>query len=509
MPRYTTQKPLTYEEKQLLIFTLDEMKARGIKVSKEVLDALKAREANWPVDRNGYFVKRDGTQYKPTEQQAAFVHSTARYSAFFTGRGGGKSASGAQKALHKIMQGESGAVINPVFSDFKESTWQEFKEWIPWRMVVPSQRHRANPEWEPTQPFKMVFMNGATAICKGLKNPNSARGPNINWLWYDESRNDKTGESWKIAIASVRKGIDPQIWTTTTPVGLSHWLYEFFVEKKVPQEVLDMLEASKESIDSFIQMFHGTIHDNMSNLDPGFYLSILSSYPAGWLKTREVDGEFAEEGGKIGDATWFTKIREDGHDRMLDDPLPDQIKICRYWDLAATEKKQAKDDPDEAVGSLVSKHKGISSDKPLFCIQNQVAGFWQDDRLLETIANVARHDGPYIPVVIEQEPGASGKITVFAIKEYFKRFPELQGHTVEALDPKKVGDRVLAANLLWFSVAADGRMYMVKGAWNKETLKQIDGFTQVKHDDRVTSITNAMFKLNPYRVWRKVPYTTV
>ncbi|HEY6075043.1 MAG TPA: hypothetical protein VIV15_17095, partial [Anaerolineales bacterium] len=184
-------------------------------------------------------------------------------------------------------------------------------------------------------------------------------------------------------------------------------------------------------------------------------------------------------------------------------------KILRYWDLAATEKKQAKDDPDEAVGSLVSKHKGETSDKPVFCIQNQVAGFWEDTKLLEVIANVARHDGPFIPVVIEQEPGASGKITVAAVKDYFKRFPELQGHTVTGLDVKKVGDRVLAANLLWFSVAADGRMYMVKGAWNRETLKQIDGFTQVKHDDRVTSITNGIFVLSPYKVWRKTPFVTI
>ena len=91
-------------------------------------------------------------------------------------------------------------------------------------------------------------------------------------------------------------------------------------------------------------------------------------------------------------------------------------------------------------------------------------------------------------------------------KEYFKRFPELRNHTVSGLDVKKVGDRVLAANLLWFGIAEEGRMYMLKSAWNKETLKQIDGFTQVRHDDRVTSITNGMHILNPYRIWKKVEF---
>lgn len=509
MPRIAMLKPLSEEEKRTLIIALNEMKARGLPVPQDALDRVNRKEQVWPTDPRGYFIKKDGIAFNPTDQQAKFIASPARYSLYYGGRGSGKTASGSQKALHKIMSGESGAVINPVFSDFKDSTWKEFKEWIPWNLVVPSQRHRVNPEWQPTQPFTMVFMNGATVICKGLKNPNSARGPNINWLWYDESRNDKTGESWKTAIASVRVGNNPQIWTTTTPMGISHWLYEFFIEKDLPPEVEELLKESGQTIDDFIQTFHGSIDDNKANLDPGFYLSIISSYPSGWMRTREVEGNFAEEGGKIGDAGWFTRVREDGKNRMLDAPLPDAIRICRYWDLAATEKKQAKDDPDEAVGSLVSKHKGESYDKPLLCIQDQVAGYWEGTRLLEAIANVARHDGPLIPVVIEQEPGASGKITVAVVKDYFKKFPELQGHTVEGLDVKKVGDRVLAANLLWFSVAADGRMYMVKGSWNRETLKQIDGFTQVVHDDRVTSITNAVFKINPYKVWSKTTYVTL
>ena len=325
------------------------------------------------------------------------------------------------------MQGESGAVINPLFSDFKDSTWREFKQWIPWDMVVPTQRHRVNDEWQPSQPFTLVFTNGANVICKGLKNPDSARGPNINWLWYDESRNDVTGMAWKTAIASVRIGHNPQRWTTTTPMGLSHWLYEFFIERDIPDEVRKLLEKDGRDLDSLITYYKGTMDDNKDNLDPGFYMSILSNYPSGYLRRREVEGEFAEEGGKIGDARWFTNAA-DGEEKILDEILPDMQKILRYWDLAATEKKQAKNDPDEMVGTLLSKHKGEKL--PKFMIQDQVCGFWGDEKAIEVIANVARHDGPMIPVWVEQEPGAAGKITVAAVKEYFKRFPELQSHTV-------------------------------------------------------------------------------
>jgi len=502
-------KVITIEDKRRLLLALNEMASRGLKLPDGAEKLFKKEELIWPVDGNGYFVRADGHIYKPTDEQAGFILDPNPYTLFFGGRGSGKSAAGSQKALRKIMQGESGAVINPLFSDFKDSTWKEFKQWIPWNLVVPRQRHRSSDEWQPSQPFVMVFMNGATVICKGLKNPDSARGPNINWLWYDESRNDTTGLAWKTAIASVRVGHNPQRWTTTTPMGMSHWLYEFFIERRVPPEVLEILEQDGRSIDELITSYKGSIDGNKDNLDPGFYVSILSSYPSGYLRKREVEGEFAEEGGKVGDARWFDK-------KILDDVLPEQEAILRYWDLAATEKKQAKDDPDEMVGSLVSRHTNPETDddgkrkKPLFMVQDQVGGFWGDEKAIEIIANVARNDGPLIPVWVEQEPGAAGKITVAAVKEYFKRFPELQNHQVEGLDVKKVGDRVLAANLLWFSVAQEGRMYMKKAAWNRETLKQIDGFTQIVHDDRVTSVSNAMHILNPLNAqWKNMPFVVV
>lgn len=492
------------EEKKKLIIALHELKSRGLDIPIDIKKSIeKKNNIIWPVDENGYFIRRDGHKFVPYPEQEAFIKSTQRYVLFRGGRGSGKSSAGAQKALRKIMEGESGAVINPVFSDFIDSTWQELKQWIPWNMVIPSQRHRANDDWQPSKPFRMVFINGKFIICKGLKNPESARGPNINWAWYDEGRNDPNGLAWKNLISSVRVGKNPQAWCTTTPVGVSHWLYEFFEERNVGEDVLAILSDLGLGLDDLTASFHGSIDDNKRNLDPLFYASIMTSYPSGYLRDREVFGEYADAGGKIGDSRWF-------EGKILDSPPPDQVGILRYWDLAATEKSMAKNDPDEMVGSLVSRHKGEVSGKPIFCIQHQACGYWGEEKAFEAIANVARSDGPMVPIVIEQEPGASGKLTVSAIKDYFKRFPELQSHVITGLDVKKVGDRVLAANLLWFSLAAEGRMYMVRGSWNKEFLKQLDGFTQIPHDDRITSVTNAMYILNPpqYKSWKKIDFIT-
>ena len=177
----TAKRPLTVEEQQELDALLLEISSRGLQEPKSVNpEAIKDKE--WRLGGNGYFLRNDGHQYIPTEQQELFTKSTARFVLFRGGRGSGKSAAGSQKAMFKIMAGEDGAVINPVFSDFKTSTWPEFKQWIDWSMVVPSQRHRKSDAWQPHQPFTMVFINGAKVYCKGLEAPKSARGPNINWL---------------------------------------------------------------------------------------------------------------------------------------------------------------------------------------------------------------------------------------------------------------------------------------------------------------------------------------
>jgi phage terminase large subunit-like protein len=154
---------------------------------------------------------------------------------------------------------------------------------------------------------------------------------------------------------------------------------------------------------------------------------------------------------------------------------------------------------------LVSKRYELPIKKDVFCIEHQVGGFWAWEQLLDAIANTARHDGQDIPVVLEEEPGSGGKNQVAAVKTHFKKFPELAYHKVIGQRARDVGDRVMAANH-WFAVAAEGRMEMVKGAWNEKTLSQIDGFTQITHDDRVTSVSGAMSYLSPFKSWARVKF---
>lgn len=412
----------------------------------------------------------------------------------------GKTASGSQKALRKVMQGKSGMVVNPDLENFRLSTWPELRQWIPWQMVIPKQRYRKDDGWDVTRPFTMVFMNGARIYCKGLKDPDSARGPNVNWLWYDEGARDKTGLGWRIANFGVRIGDDTQAWITTTPKGLSHWLYEFFEKKEIPfeveQAILD-IERKTGVKRELVSSYHGTVEQNKSNLDSITYASYVMSAPTGYLRSQEIEGEYANEEGSLGDRSWF--------DGKVLDTVPDWVvKQVRFWDLAATEKKMVgkKNDPDETIGSLL----GVNSERDKFVIEDQVGGYWEWKRIKQMIVETARNDGSEVTVCFEQEPASGGKNQVAELKEVLKT--ELPGWNVQSLEAKKLGDRVLAANT-WFGEASNGQFYIVRGGWNEKFLVQLDVFPNGTHDDRVTSVTGARHWIAPIRKWKKISFATI
>lgn len=490
---------LSLEERKKLQALTDELDRRGIKASAEI----QRTKILWPIDSRGFLPKRDGSLYDPSENQEAFVRSDAYFSAFIGSRGSGKSAGGAQKAIRKISRGGDGAVLNPNFENFKTSTWPEFREWMPWEMVVPQQRYRSEVSWLPQQPFEMAFLNGCKVICKGVKDPNSARGPNINWLWMDEAQHDPTGDSWKIAVPSVRVGKDPQAFVTATPAGKYHWLYEFFVEQDIPKEVFDALEEMDFG-GTLVEWFHGSIEDNKRHLDKMFLAGLLYTYKNDKnMHRQEIEGLFVTPEGARGDRRWF-------NDKVLKE-VPD-VKISkrvRFWDTAATERKliksrRKKKDPDETVGTL------MSWDGEQFYIEDQVAGRWDYDNILHQMYRTAMNDGALVPIFIEEEPGAGGKNQIAAMQKFFRegdaRHNPLPYHKIEGQRPE--GDKVQRADI-WFKDAKNGRVFLIEGLWNEEFLSQLDNFPEVPYDDRIDSTSGARLKVAPIISWANVPFLSL
>lgn len=512
---------LTEEEARKLQILMAEAESRNIQVPLEVLDK---SLVNFPIDENGFSIKNDGTIYRATKAQSGFINSNARFVLIYGPRGLGKSAAGSQKALKKIRQGYSGTIINPKFEDFKTSTWEEFKRWVPPETVIPKHRYRLQPEWEPMRPFNITFMNGAKVYCKGLKDPDSARGSNVNWLWYDEGGSDMEGRGWRIAIAAVRVGHEPQAWVTSTPNGILHWMYDFFMdEDKIKQ--FEQMDEFKDAGRKFVEVFYGTMEENKENLDPTFYLSMQNAY-TGWERQQEIEGEFVSQGGTLGNSAWFANK----YIQAVPENLTIQNRV-RFWDLAASEKKQGTD-PDKTVGTLLSWAKweynqirdgsGNIVDNALakflpnhptgedaFFIENQVGGYWEWADIKNNIWTVAENDGHWVKIRIEEEPGSGGKNQVAELEIHLDRMCAERGQPRYDVQGKKPdGDKVMRANI-WFAEARKGQVYVVSGPWNQLLMKMINGFPIIRHDDEVDSVSGARIACAPIRSWKKIAFLSV
>lgn len=512
---------LTPEEQKRLRLLLAEANTRNIRVPVE---AVRKDLAIFPKDENGYFIKEDGTNYRATKSHASFINSNARFVLFFGSRGAGKSAAGAQKAIRKIAEGKSGTIINPKFEDFKSSTWEEFKKWIPPSTVIPAHRYRLAPEWDAMRPFNITFINGAKVYCKGLKDPDSARGANVNWLWYDEGGSDIDGRGWRIAIASVRVGKDPQAWVTSTPNGIIHWMYDFFMDEEKIKEYQELQEFV-DSDRSFVESFYGTMEENKENLDPTFYVSMRTAY-GGWEREQEIEGHFVSKGGALGDSRWFT-------DKYVKE-VPKDIVIqnrVRFWDLAASEKKVGTD-PDKTVGTRFSWAKwefnqrkddkgsivgnAITDNFPnhpigedAFFIENQVSGYWEWHDIKKHILETAQTDGYWVKIRIEEEPGSGGKNQVAELENFLDLACSESGQpNFNVKGERPDGDKVMRANI-WFAEARKGQIYVVMAPWNQALMKMINGFPIITHDDEVDSVSGARIYCAPIRMWKRIAFLSI
>lgn len=198
----------------------------------------------WLDDRAIYINRETGKRYQPHNvDEADFVYSdTPRRWLLKGGEGSGKSVAGIIKTLERLRRGCSGIMGSPNLVHFKKSLWPEFQRWCPINALHPKHRYRLEPEWEPTQPFRIVFKNDATLLCGGFDSPGSWEGPNVNFAHFDEARHQPSSKMAKVLDGRCRidgpNGDPPQWWITSTPrkerLSTSpesdefHWLFQMF-----------------------------------------------------------------------------------------------------------------------------------------------------------------------------------------------------------------------------------------------------------------------------------------
>lgn len=206
-------------------------------------------------------------------------------------------------------------------------------------------------------------------------------------------------------------------------------------------------------------------------------------------------------GGRF-DPAWFQIIRAD--------EVPDftfHTGSIRHWDLASSEPTETDPDPDFTAGVKLLKankmpdrvqkrlvadiRNGAQMDLPTppFWYVLDVKRDQTNPGGVEDMLRMTAHmDGRNVPISIEQERGATGKLL---IESY--RLNILDGFKVHRLWTS--GDKESRAAIV-AGQAAKGRYFMVEGDWNGAFLDEVSLFGMKDvHDDQVDGLSGAHIQI--------------
>jgi predicted phage terminase large subunit-like protein len=158
-------------------------------------------------------------------------------------------------------------------------------------------------------------------------------------------------------------------------------------------------------------------------------------------------------------------------------PPPPGVDRVRYWDLAAS----ADPSHDRSAGLLMARE----GDR--FTILDLVAVRQEPGDLETTVRRVADLDGPGVPVVIEQEPGAAGKQVIHWWRRLLSPVP------VYADRPS--GSKVARARIP-AGLGTAGRLAIAAPGgrapeWRGDLLDEARLFPTGGHDDLVDALSGA------------------
>lgn len=156
--------------------------------------------------------------------------------------------------------------------------------------------------------------------------------------------------------------------------------------------------------------------------------------------------------GRMFERGWFQII----------DQAPSESYSVRYWDLAATEKQKPGHNPAFTAGVKIS-----STTTGLFFIEHVIQFSEKPQATKQLILQTAKDDGRDISIIMEQEPGSSGKIV---IDDYTRL---LSGFTFRG--DKVTGSKRMRA-MPFASQAEAGNVYLIEGRWMSDFLDQLEMF---------------------------------
>jgi len=227
-------------------------------------------------------------------------------------------------------------------------------------------------------------------------------------------------------------------------------------------------EHGEDCLPKSVTFIAASIYDNqiLMKADPG-YLANLKALPlvererllGGNWKIRPAAGLYFQR-------SWCKVV----------EAAPADLRIVRYWDLAATEKT-SHNDPDFTACVKLGK-----SPDGHFYILHGASMRKSPLHVQEAILNTAGQDGHAVTVGLPQDPGQAGKSQA----QDFARM--LAGYSVKI----RAESGSKATRFGGFSAQCEaGNVSFMRGPWNEEFFDQLEGFPDAAHDDHADACSGA------------------
>jgi len=167
---------------------------------------------------------------------------------------------------------------------------------------------------------------------------------------------------------------------------------------------------------------------------------------------------------------------------VIADQAPADLDTVRYWDLAATEKTEL-NDPDWTVGVKLGRDRN--------------GGYWLLDVVRtranpgdveKLLLNTAARDGKRVRIGFGQDPGQAGKSQALHLVRALSAF---------TVNPASESGDKLTRFGPFSSQCSVGNVRILRGSWNEELFRVLEGFPDLAHDDEVDACSGALEMLNP------------
>lgn len=426
----------------------------------------------------------DEIEIRPQPKQELCLSSSADIVIFGGAAGGGKTWALLIEPLRHIHNKDFGAVIfrRTIPEVTKEGgMWDESGKIYPLLDAKPNENEK-----------QYVFPSGSRITFSHLqheKNLADWRGAQIPLIEFDQLETfDESMFFYMLSRNRSTCGIAPYVRASANPEPgwladlLSWWIAEdgyanlekagiirWFIRANdaiVWADTREELEMSyPESRPKSMTFIPSTVWDNpiLLEKDPGYLanLQALSNVDRERLlgdQKRGGNWKIKPAAGKVFNRDWFEIV----------DAVPAGGREVRFYDLAATEKKLATDDPDNTASVKMKKVAGIYY--VLDCTEEAL----DPARIDAAIRNRASQDGFSVAIRFEVEGGASGKRDARSIVTM------LAGYDVKGIRPQ--GDKLLRSKPLAAQALA-GNVKLLRGSWNERWLNHMHAIPDGKHDD--------------------------